>query len=78
GHLNFGTDAWSSPNHQALVAFTVHYASEGKVESFLLDVVEVAKSHSGKNLAKAFHSVLVDFGITHKVCVLFIIPLTTS
>ena len=78
------------------MAFTIHYTSEGKVQSFLLDVVEVAKvclflfncvkeltehtlcdqSHSGKNLTEAFHHVLVDFGITDKVCVLFIIPLT--
>ena len=33
----------------------------------LLDLVEVAKSHSGENLAEAFEKVLKDFGITEKV-----------
>ena len=33
----------------------------------LLDLVEVAKSHSGLNLAAAFAKVLKDFGISDKV-----------
>jgi hypothetical protein len=33
----------------------------------LLDLVEVAKSHSGVNLASAFAKILADFGIAHKV-----------
>jgi hypothetical protein len=34
----------------------------------LLDLVEVAKSHLGVNLAEAFAKVLEDFGIQDKVC----------
>jgi len=33
----------------------------------LLDLVEVAKSHSGMNLALAFAKILENFGIEHKV-----------
>ena len=33
----------------------------------LLDLVEVAVSHSGLNLASAFSEVLDDFGISNKV-----------
>lgn len=33
----------------------------------LLDIVEVAKSHSGINLAAAFSKILDDFGISDKV-----------
>jgi hypothetical protein len=33
----------------------------------LLDLVEVAKSHSGVNLAAAFAQVLEEFGISDKV-----------
>jgi hypothetical protein len=33
----------------------------------LLDLVEVAKSHSGVNLAEAFAKVLEEFGIKDKV-----------
>jgi hypothetical protein len=34
----------------------------------LLDLIEVAKSHSGINLAAAFAKILEDFGISDKVC----------
>ena len=67
GQLNFATDAWTSPNHKAFVAFTVHFAHEGTPISMLLDLVEVAMSHSGVNLAAAFVKVLEDFGISDKV-----------
>jgi hypothetical protein len=65
--LNFATDAWTSPNHKAYVAFMVHLEHEGIPMSMLLDLVEVAKSHSGVNLAEAFAKVLKDFGIEDKV-----------
>lgn len=65
--MNFATDAWTSPNHKAYVAFTVHFAHEGAPVSMLLDLVEVAESHSGENLATAFAKVLEEFGISDKV-----------
>ena len=65
--LNFATDAWTSPNHKAYVAFTVHFEHNGTPMSMLLDLVEVAKSHSGLNLAHAFAEVLEEFGISDKV-----------
>lgn len=68
GHLNFATDAWSSPNSRAYVAFTVHFEHEGVPVSMLLDIVEVPKSHSGENLAEAFANMLEDFGISDKAC----------
>lgn len=42
GKLNFTTDAWSSPNHRAFVAFCVHLEHKGKLLSMPLDIVEVA------------------------------------
>ena len=35
----------------------------------LLDIVEVAKSHTGVNLAAAFAKILEDYGITDKVII---------
>ena len=35
--------------------------------SLLLDIVEVAKTHTGVNLAAAFAKILDDFGISDKV-----------
>ena len=67
GKLSFSTDAWTSPNHKAFIAVSVHLEKEGTPMSFLLDMVEVARSHSGVNLAIAFAGVLEGFGIEHKV-----------
>ena len=67
GALSFTTDAWTSPNHKAYVAVTVHFENKGIPVSMLLDVVEVPRSHSGVNLAMAFTKILDDFGIKAKV-----------
>ena len=67
GKLSFATDAWTSPNHKAFVAVTVHFKNHGKPICMLLDIVEVAKSHSGVNLAAAFAQILDEFGISSKV-----------
>jgi hypothetical protein len=67
GKINFATDAWTSPNHRAFVAITVHIEHDGKPLTFLLDIVEVPKSHSGENLATAFAEVLKAYGIQDKV-----------
>lgn len=66
GDLNFTTDAWTSPNHRAFIAVSVHLEHEGQPLAMLLDIVEVAKSHSGMNLAEAFAKILDDFGISDK------------
>jgi hypothetical protein len=70
--LNFATDTWISPNHKAYIAFTVHFVHEGDPMSMLLDLIEVAESHSGINLVNAFAKVFEDFGITDKVRQFFI------
>lgn len=67
GKLHFATDAWTSPNHRAYVAVTVHFELAGEAVCLILDVVEVAKSHSGINLANAFADILAEFGLTEKV-----------
>jgi hypothetical protein len=69
GALNFATDAWTSPNHKAFVAVTVHFENNGVLICMLLDIVEVAKSHSGANLAAAFAHIINEFGISDKVSI---------
>jgi hypothetical protein len=72
GKLNFATDAWTSPNHRAFIAITVHFAPVGNNPcNFILDVVELPTSHTGKNLAQAFARVMTEFGIQHKVSPVF-------
>lgn len=67
GKLSFATDAWTSPNHKAYIAVTVHYEINGAPNALLLDLVELLKSHTGENLAIAFAEVLDAFGIKDKV-----------
>jgi hypothetical protein len=67
GRLHFATDAWTSPNHRAFVAWTVHFEYEGVMMSFLLDIVEVPESHSGATLRNVFQSMLECFGLENKV-----------
>jgi hypothetical protein len=43
GDLNFATDAWTSPNHRAFVAVTVHLERKGVPLCLVLDVIEVSK-----------------------------------
>jgi hypothetical protein len=65
--LSFATNAWTSPNHKAYVALTIHLEQDRKPLSMLLDLVEVPKSHTGVNLALVFAGVLQAFGIREKV-----------
>ena len=49
------------------MAVTVHFENEGVPMAMLLDIVELARSHSGFNLAAVFAKILEDFGISDKV-----------
>jgi hypothetical protein len=66
--MSFATDTWTSPDHKAYIAVTVHFEQNGVPVAMLLDLVEVAMSHSGLNLAAAFAGILDSFGIADKVC----------
>ncbi len=65
------------PNHRAFVVFTVHIEHDGKALAFLLDLLEVPRSHSGRNLAEEFQGLLKEFGIEGKVSQLLVIVLKT-
>jgi hypothetical protein len=67
GTLSFTTDAWTSPNHKVFVAVTVHFENNGVLICMILDVIELAISHSGVNLAAAFADILDEFGVSDKV-----------
>ena len=53
------------------MAITVHMEHDGEPISMLLDIVEVAKTHSGVNLAAAFAKILEEYGISDKVLISF-------
>ena len=68
GRIHIGTDAWTSTNHRAMVAWTVHLECEGIMTAFLLDIAEVPESHTGLALAKAFQKMLKKYELEQKVC----------
>lgn len=47
----------------------VHFEHAGRPLVMLLDLVEMAESHTGVNLGNAFVTVLQNFGIDEKVSV---------
>ena len=63
GLVHFVTDAWTSTNHHACVAWTVHFEHNGAMLAFLLDIVKLPESHTGVALAKAFQQMLKAFGL---------------
>ena len=65
--MSFVTDAWTSPNQQVYVAITIHIEHKGELLSMLLDIVDVARSHSRDNLAGAFAKIMEDYEISEKV-----------
>ena len=65
--MSYATDAWTSPNQRSYVAITVHFEYEGEPILMLLDIVEVARSHTGENLAAAFAKIMEDYEISEKV-----------
>ena len=67
GRLSFAADAWTSPNHRAFIAISVHFQVNGTPLSTLLDIVEIPQSHTGVFLAQGFVKVLEELGITDKV-----------
>jgi hypothetical protein len=52
------------------MAITVHHKCAGKPNMMLLNLVEVAMSHTGVNLGTTFVRILKEFGIQDKVSVL--------
>ena len=67
GDLSFTSDEWTSTNHRSFMALCDHLEHKGAPLSFLLDLVEVAHSHTGIHLAQAFAGVLNEFRIDGKV-----------
>ncbi|KAE9391421.1 hypothetical protein BT96DRAFT_832103, partial [Gymnopus androsaceus JB14] len=57
GRLSFATDAWTSPNHRAMAAWTVHLQHEGVPLVFLLDIFEIPEVCTSGSLSSAINSI---------------------
>ncbi|KAL1745835.1 hypothetical protein HDZ31DRAFT_62707 [Schizophyllum fasciatum] len=67
GDLSFQTDMWTSPNHIPCMGTMVTFEHKGMPVTIVLDVIQVAKSHTVVTMAAEFMQMLQDFGIEHKV-----------
>ncbi|KAG2044295.1 hypothetical protein BDR03DRAFT_817202, partial [Suillus americanus] len=47
GKLNFATDAWTSPNHHAYVATSVHLEHEGQPLTLITELVDLVPHFTG-------------------------------
>ncbi|TFK79359.1 hypothetical protein K466DRAFT_570280 [Polyporus arcularius HHB13444] len=54
---------------KALIVFAVHLHHDGKLLSFLLDVIEVVEAHIGKTMVCKFHKMVELFKIAKKILV---------
>ena len=67
GDINFTTNTWTLLNHKAYIALSAHFHLKGKLVALLLDIVEVARPHTGRNIAEAPAEIFKAFGIAEKV-----------
>jgi hypothetical protein len=56
-----------APNHCAFMAVTAHLEVRSAPLCLLLDLIEVAKAHTGFTLTEEFGKILTEFGIEYKV-----------
>lgn len=73
GKIHLGTDAWTSPNNRSFIGVTIQYENEGVIHSYVLDVVELPRRHTGQRLAEYLAQVVENFGLQDKVSVLTIL-----
>jgi hypothetical protein len=68
GRISFTTDIWTSVSIKAFLVITVHFIDiEWKLQSIILDFVQIWGSHTGENIQAIFISSLKKFMIQTKV-----------
>ena len=60
GELSFATDTWTSSNHTAFVAVTVHLIYNEKPLAMVLDVVELAMMHYSQTARNILYQNIVN------------------
>lgn len=65
--FHIALDCWTSPNHRAFMAITIHFEFRGQMLEFLLDFIELPVSHTGKNMARYLTAVLHRYEVQHKI-----------
>jgi hypothetical protein len=67
-NIHLSVDLWTSPNNLAILGVVAHYITiEGKLDSSVLALKEVAGDHGGLNQSLAVMEVINDYGIASKL-----------
>src|SRR5277367_1906993 len=68
GRISYTTDIWTSISVEAFIVITAHFINkEWKLQSVIVDFIQIWGKHSGENIKKIFISFLQDFEIQTKV-----------
>ena len=68
GKISYTIDIWTSPLAKSFLAITAHFMDkEWKLQSILLDFVQIWGPHTGENIKNIFISCLENFKIQIKI-----------
>jgi hypothetical protein len=61
--IHISCDLWTSPNSLAILGITAQFINEsGNLKSLVLALKEVDGEHSGENMSKYVHQVILEYG----------------
>jgi hypothetical protein len=68
GQISYTIDIWTSVSMKAFLAITAHFIDEEwKLQTIVIDFIQIWGSHSGENIKEIFITCLKNFGIQTKV-----------
>ena len=68
GKISFTTDIWTSPSTKSFLSLTAHFIDiEWKLQSVIVDFIQICGSHTGVNIKNTFILGLENLSIEDKV-----------
>ena len=72
GQISFTTDIWTSPATKTFLIITAHFIDKKwKLQSLIIDFIQIWGAHTGENIRKVFIEGLENFSIQTKVSLFF-------
>jgi hypothetical protein len=73
GKISFTTDIWTSPSTKSFLSLTAHFIDKDwKLQSVIIDFIQMYGSHTGENIKNTFISGLENLSIKNKVINIFL------
>ena len=68
GKVSFTTDCWTSPSTKSFLSLTAHFINkEWKLQSVIIDFIQMLGSHTGNNIKHAFLLGIKNMSLENKV-----------